>query len=570
MRRRILRSIVLATVTVLLISLALILGVLYGYTTNVTKAQLKEESELTVRGVEEGGIRYLKRVGLAQTRITWIAADGSVRFDNREADPSGMENHLNRQEVQEALQFGSGTDDRFSATLLERCHYIATRLSDGSVLRLSVSQYSILSLLLGMIQPVLLILAFAFILSFVLAGRLARAVVKPLNELNLDDPVKNQEYDELSPLLHRIGNQEEALHQQSAELERKQNELESILENMTEGMILLGKQGNIILINAAAGRLLGADRHCIGRDILMVSRNISLQAAISKALGGRKESCKLALRDGMYQLNATPIRYQGHMQGVAVLLFDITIKEQAEEFRREFTGNVSHELRTPLHAISGYAELLKNGLVKQEDVRSFADQIYGETQRMIQLVEDIISLSHLDEGASDMAWEEIDLLEAAKLSVSRLKGIAETGGITITASGDSARIYGIPGLIQTLLTNLADNAVKYNRSGGRAELTVRKQEDGVLLTVTDTGIGIPKEEQQRIFERFYRVDKSHSKAVGGTGLGLSIVKHIAMIHGGRPDVSSTLNEGTKISVLFPAPEDAKKAHETPTQLLQLL
>lgn len=435
MTKRIFRSICLTAFSVFFVSLILIIGALYGYFSDVQQAQLKMQTSLAAQGVMNEGMEYFRNFEVENYRMTWIDIDGTVLYDS-ESDMKEMENHLEREEVREALATGYGESRRYSATLMERSFYSAQRLSDGSILRLSIAQNSVFPLLLGMAQPIGVIFSAAVLLSVVMAVRISKRIVEPLNEIDLDHPLSNEGYNELSPLLRRMDSQQKQL-------------------------------------------------------------------------------------------------------------------RQTEQIRREFTANVSHELKTPLHSISGYAELLKNNMVKQEDIVPFAGRIYEEAQRMARLVEDIISLSHLDEGAKDMKRETIDLYELAGKAVQSLKPEAEAAGVSLELSGGQAFFEGIGQLLYSIVYNLCDNAIKYNRENGTVAVTVQNEADKIVLSVRDTGIGIAPEHQERIFERFYRVDKSHSKEAGGTGLGLSIVKHAAKIHNAKINVDSTAGKGTIITVNFP-------------------
>lgn len=439
MTKKIFQSICLAAVIVFFISLVLIMGVLYRHFSDVQMQQLHIQADLAARGVEDNKIRYLQSLDDNDCRITWIDPEGTVLFDNR-TDSLEMENHLEREEIVDALRLGRGESKRYSTTLLERQLYSAIRLEDGTILRLSISQPTWWSLVLDMLRPIAAVVVSAVGISLLLAFRLSKWIIRPLNTLNLDEPESAMAYEEVTPLLERIGSQQERIRRQEAE---------------------------------------------------------------------------------------------------------------AEQMRREFTANVSHELKTPLQSISGYAELLSEGMVKNEDVPHFGRQIFSESRRMISLVEDIIRLSHLDEGAGDMHREEVDLYELAALTVKNLTPAAESAGIALYLTGESAKLYGIPVLLDTILFNLCDNGIKYNKRGGSVTIHVKTAPGAAAVSVSDTGIGIPAPEQERIFERFYRVDKSRSKAVGGTGLGLSIVKHAAKIHNARVEIKSTVGEGTVFTVIFP-------------------
>lgn len=550
MTKRIFRSICLVAVAVFIASFVLIMGVLYGYFSDVQQNQLKTQTLLAAQGVSHEGIDYFDRLEVRNFRITWIDADGKVLYDTV-SDTSQMENHLEREEIKEAFSNGYGESRRYSVTLMERLLYCAQRLEDGTVIRLSVTQYSVLMLILGMLQPICIVFLAAVILSVVLAVRLSKKIVKPLNELDLDEPLNNKEYDELSPLLRRIDNQQTQLKWQEEQLLRKQKELDAVVGNMKEGMILLNHKGKIISINPSAENLLNTNSYCVGKDILTISRNLELHEVLIRALDGEQAERTVVLNGGSYQVNANPIVSEDSVSGIAVLLFDVTEKEKAEQMRREFTANVSHELKTPLHAISGYAELLKNGMVESEDTIPFATKIYAEAQRMVQLVEDIISLSHLDEGAGDMAYEEVNLYALAQQVELSLESEAQAEAISVELSGGAVMMNGIPQLLYSIIYNLCDNAIKYNHKGGSVAVEVNGDETSAWVSVKDTGIGIEPEHQERIFERFYRVDKSHSKEVGGTGLGLSIVKHAVKIHHAKIDLYSVKNEGTTVTVKFP-------------------
>ena len=550
MTKRIFRSICFVAIAVFLASLILIMGVLYSYFSGVQQRQLQMQLELAAQGVTNEETAYFSDLTVRDYRITWIDTDGTVLYDS-DALSSDMENHLEREEIKEALATGYGESKRYSATLMDRSLYAAQRLEDGTVLRLSIAQSSILTLVLGIAQPISIVIVLAVVLSVVLAVRLSKSIVKPLNEIDLNHPLSNEGYDELAPLLRRIDGQQKQLRGQKTRLEQKQAELDTIIGSMSEGMVLLNERGKIVSINPAAMRLLGTSWNCVGTDMLTVSRNLDLHDILSRALQGQSEVQTVSLEAGKYQISASPIMSEEKVVGAALCFFDVTEKEKAEQMRREFTSNVSHELKTPLHSISGYAELLQNDMVKQEDIVPFAGKIYREAQRMTSLVEDILSLSHLDEGAEDMEWTEVKLYELASKAIAGLEAEAKAAKVTVSLSGEDCRLHGIPQLLHSIIYNLCGNAIKYNKVGGEVKVSVEKQDAGALLTVSDTGIGIPPQEQERIFERFYRVDKSRSKEVGGTGLGLSIVKHAVLIHHGTIEVDSEIGKGTTITVRLP-------------------
>lgn len=561
MTKRIFRAILTVALSVLAAALVMILGALYSHFANVQFSQLREETALAAHAVENEGLAYFDGLDSGTNcRITWIAADGSVLYDNR-SDSGAMVNHLERAEVQSALKTGYGESSRYSDTLLTRYLYTAQRLADGTVLRLAATQSSVWNLLLGMSWFIVVVLGGAIVVSSVLADRLAREIVRPINDLNLDDPLANGEYEEIAPLLRRLEAQQRQLRAQERELLQKQKQFHTVTRSLSEGLVLVDSSGTILSINPAAARLLEVTPHCLGADFSAANRNEAVSALLDQALSGQKAEQTVTLAAGTYLAAASPVTSDGVVSGVVLLLFDVTQKRQAEQLRREFTANVSHELKTPLHAISGYAELMKSGMVPQTDMTAFAGKIYGEAQRMIRLVEDILRLSRLDEGAAGMRWEELDLYDAAQSAVRSLSAAAELGGICLRVEGGPTVIRAVPQLVSGILFNLTDNAVKYNRPGGSVSLRIEDAGAEAVLTVADTGIGIPEEHRERIFERFYRVDKSHSKEVGGTGLGLSIVKHAALILGAQIALDSTVGVGTTITVRFPKAGPPEKTEE---------
>ena len=550
MTKRIFRSIFLVAFVVLLACTVLIMSVLYGYFNDIQHEQIKVQTDLVAKGVANQGEAYLDAVKTDQYRITWIDSDGTVLYDT-DAKAELMENHLNREEVQEAMQDGYGESDHYSNTMMTKMLYTAESLPDGTVIRVSTAQYSMLSFTVLMLQPIVAMLLVAAVLSGFLASRLSKKIVKPINELNLDDPLNNDTYEEIAPLLGRIERQHRQINSQIKELQRKQDEFNAVTSSMSEGLALLNAGGVILSINQSAARLLGTDQSAVGRDMLTVNRSLIVQDLLIKAQSGKHAEAVLEDGDSEYQLVASPVLSDGQVSGVVLLIFDITEKSRAEQMRREFTANVSHELKTPLHSISGCAEIMKNGLVKEADMPQFIDQIYNEAQRLITLVDDIIRLSRLDEGADDMPREQIDLLNCAQEVVDRLKSYAERQHVTLRCQGDHAALTAVPRLISEIIYNLCDNGIKYNVDGGSVTVTVSEKPHEVTLQVQDTGIGIAKEHQNRVFERFYRVDKSHSKEIGGTGLGLSIVKHAALVHGATVELDSTPGHGTTVTVRFP-------------------
>ena len=551
MTTRIFRCIFLVALMVLASSLIFVMWVVHSRFMQTELAQLKVEASLASQAVSNEGLPYLESLDdTIDCRITWISSDGTVLYDNR-SDTVEMENHLQREEVRQALETGYGQSTRYSGTLMARYIYVAKLLPDGSILRLSASQGSVLGLMLGMWDSIVLVIIAVLALSYWLSRRLSREVVKPLNELNLEMPLANEGYEEIQPLLRQLESQQRQLRAQSTELKQKQKEFNTVTRSLSEGLVLLNSSGTILSINPSAAKLLEVTPNCLGADFSVANRNPAVAVLVEQALHGEKQEQTVTLSAGQYLAAASPVRSEGQVFGVVLLLFDVTQKQQAEQLRREFTANVSHELKTPLHAISGYAELMKSGLVPQSDMITFSEKIYQESQRMVQLVSDTLRLSRLDEGAADMQWDTVDLYEAAQHAVHELTAPAELAGVSIHLEGSSAYISAIPQLLGAILFNLADNAVKYNKPGGCVTIRIEDRASEALLTVSDTGIGIAPENQQRVFERFYRVDKSHSKAVGGTGLGLSIVKHGVQILGARMDLESEVGKGTTITVHFP-------------------
>lgn len=550
MTKRIFRSICIVAITVFLASLVLIVSVLYEYFSNEQMRSLQTETKLCASAVENGGIDYLESVSDGDYRITWISADGTVLFDNK-AQSDIMVNHLEREEIREALSTGEGESARRSDTLMEKQIYHAIRLSDGTVIRLSKSYLTWWSLVLSMLQPIIIIMVIAFVVSLFLAYRLSKYVVKPLNELNLDNPDKDSVYEEIIPLVNRIASQQNQLKMQKADLVQKKEEFNTATAYMNEGIILLSETGSILSINRAATKCLGISRYCIGKDLLLFNSTFEIQELLRIASSGSRAEKIIPIDERNYQFNASPIKNDEKVSGIALIIFDITEKQKAEDARREFTANVSHELKTPLQTIAGSAELLTNGLVKKDDVPEFGERIFEEANRMIVLVDDIIKLSHLDEGSEDLQWESIDLYELAELTVRNLAPVADNANVSLELSGEKTEMEGVAQLLSGIVFNICDNAIKYNHVGGSVHIEVKSDEANAILTISDTGIGIPVDAQDRIFERFYRVDKSRSKEVGGTGLGLSIVKHSVKLLGGEIELRSVVDKGTTIIISFP-------------------
>lgn len=544
MTSKIFRSTLLVAVVVLLCSLSIVMGVLHNHFTGVQVQQLKNELSLAVTGTEQYGNAFLENVEADRFRVTWIDTDGTVLFDTQ-VDQTAMENHADREEIKEAFTTGVGSAVRTSSTLTEQTYYEAQMLRDGTVLRISTNQESAWSLMIGMLWPVILIAGLAIVLSAFLARRMAKKIVEPLNLLDLEHPLKNEVYEEISPLLHRIHNQHNQIRIQVEELKRKSDEFNQITDSMQEGLVLLDSYGTIISINPAAQRLFEAESDCTGREFLIVDRTSAMRSAMNDAFDKGRGYAQENRNGREYQFDLSRIESDGVVIGMVVLAFDVTERINSEQMRREFSANVSHELKTPLQGIIGSAELLESGMVKPEDEARFVQHIRKEASRLVNLIEDIIRLSQLDEGV-ELPMEPVDLLALAQ----EIKVILETSAaqkkVEITVSGTGFSVMGVRRMLHEVIYNLCDNAIKYNVPGGSVVIHVENNR----LTVGDTGIGIPAEHMERIFERFYRVDKSHSKASGGTGLGLSIVKHAAAYHKAEVQLESTPGKGTTVTIQF--------------------
>jgi two-component system phosphate regulon sensor histidine kinase PhoR len=549
MTKKIFHSILLVAGTVLLASLLVIMGCLYEYFGSVEKKQLRDELELAAVAVKENGTEYLSQLSSERYRLTWIENDGTVLYDTV-TDAESLENHADRVEVKQALEYGEGESTRYSSTLLQKTMYCAERLADGSVLRISMSRATAGVLLVGMGQPILVVLIVALILSSVLAKSLSHRIVQPLNKLDLEHPLENDAYEELAPLLGRINRQHLQIDEQMDELQRQQTEFSQITSSMREGLVLLDEKEHVLSINPAAEKLFGTDESCVGQDFLTIDRSHDMSLAIERVMDEGHSEARVERGGRIWQFDVSRIGASGAAVGAVLLAFDITERETAEQTRREFTANVSHELKTPLQGIIGSAELLENGMVKQEDVPRFVGHIRKEAQRLVTLIGDIIRLSQLDEG-DEMPRETVDLLTLSQEAADDLKTAAAEKHIAIAVEGESETIGGVRRLLYEVIYNLCDNAIKYNVEGGSVTMSVGERDGKAFVSVADTGIGIAPEHQSRIFERFYRVDKSHSKASGGTGLGLSIVKHAVQYHHGTVELHSEEGKGTTICILLP-------------------
>ena len=548
MTSKIFKSILSVAIAVLLASLVVITGMLYQYFGTMQESQLKDELSLAASATEQLGQSYLSQLDSDRYRLTWVDADGMVIFDTH-ADSATMDNHENREEIREALLTGTGSSVRQSSTLTEQTIYEAVRLEDGSVLRISVSRATAFVLVIGMFQPILMVLFFAAGLSAWLARRMAKRVVEPLNNLNLDQPMENEAYEELSPLLHRIHTQHIEIEQQMQELQHKRDEFDQITDNMKEALVLLDHSGRILSINPAAKNLYEIASVTIGEDFLTLERKQFMREALEQAKVQGHAEFRAQKNGRDYQFDVNRIDSDGNTHGMVILAYDITEQVNAEKHRQAFTANVSHELKTPLQAIIGSAELMENGIVKTDDLPRFVGHIRKEASRLLYLIDDIIRLSQLDEGA-EMDQEDVPLKQLAEDVCETLTDAAKLKDVTLEVTGEDVVMRGVRRLLYEILYNLCDNAIKYNRAGGSVTVSVSQKTNEICVSVKDTGIGIPPEHQDKIFERFYRVDKSHSKQSGGTGLGLSIVKHAVQYHHGKIVLASQVNVGTTITVLF--------------------
>ena len=546
MTKRIFHSIFVVAAVVLLLSLSVVLGVLYSHFDQVQWQQLETELELTRLGLESSGESYLQSVPAEDFRITWIDASGAVLFDT-DADAADMDNHAQREEIMEAFAYGKGSSQRYSDTLTDIMLYSAVRLRDGTVLRIAAAQDSVFALLLDVLLPLLLIFAAAVLVSLFLARALAKKIVDPLNDLNLDAPTEAQAYDELSPLLHRIDKQNKQISVQLAQLKEKTDQFEQTIASMNEGLVLLDAEGKILSINPAAAKLFETSSACVGLDFLVIDRSAAMREGVQTALAGKHAEFRTAKHGCEYQIGISPIISDKKLLGAVVLAFDVTEQINSQRNRQEFTANVSHELKTPLQSILNSAQLLQSGLVKPEDNAKFTGYICSEAERLLNLINDVIRLSQLDESG-EFPKESVDLYAVCSQVLQSLLPSAEQRNITVELLGEHTVITGVQRLTYELIYNLCDNAVRYNKDGGTVTVTVDKDS----VTVKDTGIGIPKEHQARIFERFYRVDKSHSRETGGTGLGLSIAKHAAQRLNARIELDSIVGAGTTIRIDFSA------------------
>ena len=548
MTKKIFRTTLSASLGIVLVTILMIMGFLYNYFNHIQREQLRTQTALASQGISFEGKDYFENLKTSNVRITWVDNKGQVLYDTQ-SDAKHMKNHANRQEIKEAIKSGYGESTRWSATLTEKSIYAAQRLNNGTIVRLSVAQRTIFYLLLGMISPLAIIILLAIILSVLIARYIAKKVSEPLNNIDLDHPLSNDSYEEITPLLRRLDSHQAKIQHQKLLLQKRQKEFDTIISKIKEGMILLDDQARIVSINAEALKLFQINDDWHGRFMMEVSRDLTLKDLIDQGLKGKKKEANIGIENNHYRVLVRPTTDNNRVTGLVVLLFDVTDQLQMEQLQREFTANVSHELKTPLHVISGYSELLANQMVPNEEVPQFAAKIHKESERLVKLVEDIINLSHLDEQEK-LPQETVNLYDLTQKVLEGLQAKADKKHIQINFNGEEAILRGNPVLLNSLVYNLCDNAITYNHEKGQVNVTLKNSPDTITLEVSDTGLGIAEKDKKRIFERFYRVDKSRSKIVGGTGLGLSIVKSALDFHNGSIKVDSHLGQGTTMTVLL--------------------
>ena len=550
MTKKIFKSIMFVCALVLAVGLAAVMGILYSNFDGQMRKELSKEAAYLAYGVEQQGLNYLKNIKDKNARITYIDQDGTVLFDN-EADVSEMKNHSDRTEFQKAEKYGAGESSRYSDTLSEKTIYYALRLKDGTVLRVSGTQDSVLALVENLIFPLCGLLCLMLILSGIMASAISKRIVKPINELDLESPKENQIYEELSPLLSKIHRQNREIQNQLELAKQQQEEFSLITETMQEGLIVIDKYTMILSANSSAWNLFHMDRVRQGESVYCLDREEEFRHAIEQVLSGEHTELVLKLNGSDIQLIANPVIRDKKTEGAVVLLVNVTEKLERESLRREFSANVSHELKTPLTSISGFAEIMQGGLVKCEDIPQFAGRIYKESQRLLQLVEDVIQISQLDEEKTSYTWEPVDVYQVCKNAFESLKEKAKRLNVHLYICGEYMKMEAVRTLLEEAVYNVCDNAIKYNRNDGSVSVFLTQTAQEIQIVVKDTGVGIPKEDQDRVFERFYRVDKSHSKEIGGTGLGLSIVKHAVGALKGSVILRSEEGNGTEICMKFP-------------------
>lgn len=580
MKKKIYRSMCLMALLAILLSAFMTTVVYYNNLKDQMHREVTTEAHYLAAGLNQAGMEYLDSLpgnvrGAEKSRITVVSQDGTVLYDNF-ADSSSLENHKDRPEIQSAFKTGSGSGTRTSSTLSETTFYYALRLTDGTVVRVANTTKSVLAGILEMTPLLCAAAAAILVLSMILAEEQTRGIVQPINDINLDHPSETKIYDELAPLVGKVERQQETIRRQMDTLKAKQREFSAITENMSEGFLVIGKRGEVVSYNSSALRILGVEPSAVeekedetgykiqgyesgtgaegtagGRiNILSFNRSHIFRTSVDRALEGNHSEQNMELGGRVYQIIANPVLEGEEVSGAIMVILDVTEKAEREDLRREFSANVSHELKTPLTSISGYAEIMKNGLVRTEDMRRFSENIYQEAQRMITLVGDIIKLSQLDESQVELEKADVDLYDIARGVTERLKGQARVQKVELKLTGTSQRVFGTAQILDEMIYNLCDNGIKYNKPGGHVTISISEEHGHPVVLVEDDGIGIPETDQERVFERFYRVDKSHSRQIGGTGLGLSIVKHGAIYHGARVEMESKIGVGTKVRIVF--------------------
>lgn len=555
MNKRVFGGIFGVSVVVLLLCMSLVVGVLYNYFMDRHEAQIKAEAWYIAEGVKDSGLQYLQDIDENKeldNRYTWIDSDGTVIFDSKQ-EVDNLSNHAMREEFIEAMEYGEGSSERYSESSGRQTSYYAVKLHDGTVVRIGIEGDPIFMIFAELIKPAILIIAVAVLISVLMAMSISRSLTQPLNDIDLDHPLDADIYEELSPFLKRIDNQNHLIREQINQLRRKQNEFNTIIENMAEGFIMIDNSTQVLSYNKSAMKVFHVDADPMGRELLTISRNEALRTAVSTGLSGNRDEQIMNIDGRVHSIMTSPVfssTDRHRVRGAVIFIMDVTEKEERERLRREFTANVSHELKTPLTSVMGYAEIMKSGLVRDEDMTRFSENIYNEAQRLLALIGDILRISQLEEGRENTEMQLMDIRSAADSVVQRLMPVAEKRGIKLTVSGDSVEREVIPQVLEEIIYNLVDNAIKYNRPEGSVHVGVGSDSGKGYVSVKDTGIGISEEDQHRVFERFYRVDKAHTREVGGTGLGLSIVKHGVRLLGADIEIDSRLGEGTEIRVIF--------------------
>lgn len=553
MTKKILTGVITVSMIIMLVCVGLVMGIMYDYMGEKIDEQLKNEAIIIEEGWNMGGQAYLADLAARAdmgSRVTLISATGQVLFDSM-ADSSSMENHTEREEVQEALTEGEGFAIRTSFTLQQDTRYYARKAEDGSIIRTSVNHYSQLALLLDTLGMVIITVVVLIIISVIISYRVAKAIIKPINDIDLDNPDISENYEELGPLLHRIHHQNVRIKKQMEKLRKNREEFSIITENMSEGLLIIDKDMEVLTHNKSALEMLGSHgEDSFDGSVLKLNRSEPFRTAVSEALAGRNAQVMLEVGESVYEIISNPVTEKGSVSGAVLIILDVTKKAEGERLRREFTSNVSHELKTPLTSIYGVSDMIASGMVKAEDVQGFARTIKEESSRLISLINDIINLSQLDENTVPQEMTKIDVSEVAETVVERLSGKAAESNVTVNFRGEPSEITAVEYILDEIVYNIVENAVKYNKPGGSVDVSVQNIGESCIFTVKDTGIGIPAGARERVFERFYRVDKSHSKKIGGTGLGLSIVKHAVAYLGGSIELESEEGKGTTVIVIF--------------------